>query len=99
MTLESCPKPIFSDERLERIAKGKLNLPRVEDCSRRAIQRVGRALFEERTRAANCHPADGAEVGRAVDRVKKPYGDRVQAVESFGDELELLLLPNLEYPR
>src|SRR5712691_2738985 len=97
MTLESCPKPIFTNERLEGIAKRELNLPRVEGGARRPVILVWRSFQEAlRGRTSLRRWIERAEIGRAVYGVEKPDVNGVQQVESFGNELDLLLLVDIK---
>src|SRR6266849_4960783 len=99
MTLESCPKLIFTNERLEGIAKRELNLPRVEGGARRPVIRVWRSFQEALRSASLCRWIKRAEISRAVHGVEEPNVDCVQQVESFGDELDFLILMDIESPR
>src|SRR2546428_4276302 len=92
---------ISNDERLEGIAKRELNLPRVRDCSRGAVQRIGRAfaIGEWTTRASCGSRIERAEIGRAVYGVEEPDVDGVQEVEGLGNELNFLILVDIETAR
>src|SRR5712692_6240002 len=99
MTLELCPKPISRDENLEGVTKRELNLPRVEGGARRPVIRVWRS-FQEALRSASLRRwIERAEISRAIHGVEEPNVNCVQQVESFGDELDFLILMDIESPR
>src|SRR5258708_7339888 len=83
----------------EGITKRKLNLPRVEGGSRRAVVRIWRSFQESLCRAPLCRWVKWAKVARAIDRIEEPDIDGVQEVESLSDELDLLVLMNIEGAR
>src|SRR2546427_12154675 len=88
-------------QRLEGIAKRELNLPRVRDCPRGAVQRIGRAfaIGEWTTRASCGSRIERAEIGRAVYGVEEPDVDGVQEGEGLGNELNFLFLVVIETAR
>src|SRR5260370_35408694 len=98
MALELCPKPISSDKRLESIAQGELNLPRVEGGARRPVIRAWRS-FQEALRSTSLGRwIEWAEISRAVYGVEESKRGCVQQVESFAGQLDFLIPVDIRGP-
>src|SRR6201987_2738078 len=80
-------------------AERQLNLPRVEDGTRRSIGRVRRTFLIEWSSTTVGRATDGTQVGSSIGGVVVVHVERVQQVEALCHGLQVQAFPDSEDAR